>query len=1192
MRTIMTAIFAFAASVKLAVLVILLLAVYLGVGTFYESRFGVTPALDRVYGHWTFMAIMVLLAVNVLAAALIRYPWKRHQTGFVITHTGLLTLLAGGLISYRYSIDGFLPLSIGQTEDVVSLRDERLSLTIDLQGRQRHFTIPVDYYAHAGYPSLPGWVLGGFGSPGVGRFPEGRSIAYELDEQIKLEVLDWMISAEQKRDYVPQQLNGPAVKLLISGSAVGTPQAVGMSIPATELWLDDTRQRGVIAQLFDGLIEVSLSKTSYNGEVEAFLAPDVSEGPQVVFRQSTSVQKMGVDPAAVGRATNLPGGWTATLRAIGDDLRPTVSLRLEHKSADRQDVLDYELDALHGHVVKQTGGLAGAEPDSGRVVLGPAVSLVHPGYVNRLPESTEVRGVLQLLQGPDGRLYARVVGRSGVLYAGEVTSGQEIPAWMKLNVKIERHVPSARLVESWERTEVSPANLDKAVRAARVALTVGGQRRELTLARGAPAQTISFASGATTQPGDVPVATLAYGYLGFKMPFSLTLMRAEQVRDQGAEAVSDFVSELMISEQGKPPRRHVLNLNQPLSMGGLAIYHLSMDVEPTATGKPMVTMSTLSVRKDPGTIIKYIGGLLVCLGVFAMFYMKAYYATGKPRGISSDTGGASSAIASGMGAVFLSVLGVLFATSYALPVSALVLDGRAEELRPLAVVYQDRVQPLDSLSRQVVHSITGRRGGSESLEWVLGVCADPARWDNEPVIYVPNLSVRAMLNMPPGEQRTTPRRLRQNPDFMAATDAIRNRQAIAQQRQQAVALSPQDSAALAVRDRYELFEELASGRLVKLIRAEGGELTAVEGAADPAWQKLLASYRTQEGMSAAVAGLVQQGASTTIPRARLDREVLYNELHPFRLSAYAYTVALLMMMAVSAFPWIRDRHWRVRGGLVVVAIGMHVAAFVLRCSITGFAPVTNLYETVVWVGLVAVLVAAAISRIYGSSTMLILGTALAATLGFIADLLPADLGHSIKSLTPILRSNVWLTVHVLPIVSSYAAFAVAMMLGNVLLVQHAMLAAGRTKLADTIRSNTLLAYRAVQVGVLLVIAGTILGGLWADLSWGRFWGWDPKEVWALIICLTYLAVLHGRFAGWVKPLAFAASCVLAWLTVIMSWYGVNFVLGIGLHSYGFGTGGQIPVGIYCAIQLIFVVVTVMLSMVGKGVSAGATADPS
>jgi ABC-type transport system involved in cytochrome c biogenesis permease subunit len=110
--------------------------------------------------------------------------------------------------------------------------------------------------------------------------------------------------------------------------------------------------------------------------------------------------------------------------------------------------------------------------------------------------------------------------------------------------------------------------------------------------------------------------------------------------------------------------------------------------------------------------------------------------------------------------------------------------------------------------------------------------------------------------------------------------------------------------------------------------------------------------------------------------------------------------------------------------------------------------------------------------------------------------------------------------------------------------------------AATVKPLSNFVYRTMQVGVLLIAAGTILGGVWADYSWGRFWGWDPKEVWALITLLVYLIPLHGRFAGWVSTFGLVVASVVCFLSVVMAWYGVNFVLGVGLHSYGFVEGGS------------------------------------
>ena len=169
------------------------------------------------------------------------------------------------------------------------------------------------------------------------------------------------------------------------------------------------------------------------------------------------------------------------------------------------------------------------------------------------------------------------------------------------------------------------------------------------------------------------------------------------------------------------------------------------------------------------------------------------------------------------------------------------------------------------------------------------------------------------------------------------------------------------------------------------------------------------------------------------------------------------------------------------------------------------------------------------------------------------------LDRSFTPLQPILRDNFWLTVHVLTIVSSYAAGALAWGIGNVALGYYLCGRYGERGEPETCSALASAIYKSIQVAVVLLATGTILGGLWADLAWGRFWGWDPKEVWALITLLVYLAILHGRYAGWVGHFGIAAGGVLGATAIVMSWYGVNFVLGVGLHSYGFGSGGQAEV---------------------------------
>ena len=201
-----------------------------------------------------------------------------------------------------------------------------------------------------------------------------------------------------------------------------------------------------------------------------------------------------------------------------------------------------------------------------------------------------------------------------------------------------------------------------------------------------------------------------------------------------------------------------------------------------------------------------------------------------------------------------------------------------------------------------------------------------------------------------------------------------------------------------------------------------------------------------------------------------------------------------------------------------------------------------------------------LAEVYSRRSFGLVVTAVAFAGTFIAWFFPIP-GKQFSPLQPVLRDNFWLTIHVLTIVSSYAAGALAWGLG-ILALGHYLLGRypdnGRGGRSAPAACGALAGfiYKAMQVAVLLLAAGTILGGLWADVSWGRFWGWDPKEVWALVSLLAYLIILHGRYAGWIGNFGLAAGSVLGAAVIGMSWYGVNFLLGAGLHSYGFGQGGQ------------------------------------
>ncbi|MEI6234570.1 MAG: cytochrome c biogenesis protein CcsA [Planctomycetota bacterium] len=308
--------------------------------------------------------------------------------------------------------------------------------------------------------------------------------------------------------------------------------------------------------------------------------------------------------------------------------------------------------------------------------------------------------------------------------------------------------------------------------------------------------------------------------------------------------------------------------------------------------------------------------------------------------------------------------------------------------------------------------------------------------------------------------------------------------------------------------------------------------------------------------------------------SKLGVEVQYNNERPFARAWILYLFAAILALFAS-----RNKNKPLYYGAMafyLLGLGLHIYGFTLRCIIAGRPPVSNMYESVIWVGFGAVLFGLIFELIYRTRLYVLAGS----TAGFLClilmDMVPVLVGNnetpgfeaSIKPLQPVLRDNFWLTVHVLTITLSYAAFMLAWAMGHISLFSHLFNPTARKEH----RELHTLVYRVIQVGTLLLSIGTILGGVWAYYSWGRFWGWDPKETWAFIALMCYIVVLHGRFAGMWTNFGLAFGSVFCFLSIVMAWYGVNFVLGKGLHSYGSGAGGMVPVSICVGIDLAFLAV--------------------
>lgn len=490
-----------------------------------------------------------------------------------------------------------------------------------------------------------------------------------------------------------------------------------------------------------------------------------------------------------------------------------------------------------------------------------------------------------------------------------------------------------------------------------------------------------------------------------------------------------------------------------------------------------------------------------------------------------------------------------------------------------------RIKPFDSFAREVILFETGSRSyhGWAPEDLILSWISAPAYWEMQPFIKVGREDVRRQLGLDEKRVTYSPHELFRNSNLIQYAEKIGNTNLSAQP-PGAPKSSPREQELKSVLDRVGLFHQLITGQgwllVPKAAGAAWSSLVDVDREGElirKQFVDVLKTYQAGDQNSFERAAVLLRAAiEGEIPNYRenlqnkVAAEAIYNKTRPFLWAWILYLGAALFWI-VQSYRGTAKVFKNLALGLTVSAILSQVFGIALRCFVAGRPPVTNMYESVIWVSLGVMIFALILYAVHRQGVILAVACVLS-LLGLVAgDAAPAILDPSIHPLVPVLRSNYWLTIHVLTITLGYAAFALTLGLANINLFHFL-----RKEKPQKISSINQLTYRAMQFGVVLIAAGTILGGIWADYSWGRFWGWDPKEVWALITLLCYLVILHGRYTNWIGQFGFSMWSALSFMSVVMAWYGVNFVLGVGLHSYGFATGGTPWVVGFVVIQLAYV----------------------
>lgn len=507
-------------------------------------------------------------------------------------------------------------------------------------------------------------------------------------------------------------------------------------------------------------------------------------------------------------------------------------------------------------------------------------------------------------------------------------------------------------------------------------------------------------------------------------------------------------------------------------------------------------------------------------------------------------------------------------------------------IKELAVQSEGRVKPYDTLAREALAVIYGKSTYEKkpAYEVMFTMMLAPDKWQSINVFEIQHVGVKEALRLPKEQRYFTMNKI------MASDRLALLMQDLTSKREAKEKLDPYFQALQRLENQIWTFRAITSGEwLAPWPPKEGTKwvsLMAADATKQEQFSKLTKAFMealtaspSDTGVREEMRKVVEQFKASAreenpnlYPQEHMmTLEVHYNQINPFRWAWINYLLAVLFF----AVGWVAKKQNLLKYVWFFTIIGwiLHTYGFGLRMYLTERPPVSNMFETVVWVSWGAVLFSLILEKAYKFGVTLVAGPMVATFCLILTDMAPTILDPTLQPLEPVLRSNFWLTVHVLTITISYSAFFVAFFLGDLGLYY---VLRGEELWRDRLKSIVSGIYRAFQIGVVLLAAGIILGGVWADYSWGRFWGWDPKETWALIALLGYIAVLHGRINGMIRDFGMIVSAVITFSLVIMAWYGVNYVLGAGLHSYGFGAGGVEYVSAFIFMHLVYVAIGVII----------------
>lgn len=505
-----------------------------------------------------------------------------------------------------------------------------------------------------------------------------------------------------------------------------------------------------------------------------------------------------------------------------------------------------------------------------------------------------------------------------------------------------------------------------------------------------------------------------------------------------------------------------------------------------------------------------------------------------------------------------------------------------EDLAGLPVSASGRTKPLDTFARTALLSISGRqtfdaggRSGS-AVEWLLEVWTHRDAAADRRVVRIDHPDVLSLLGFQdPGRTRFSFRELQ--PKFREIA-----RQADMASQVSRKQLDPFQRQILDLYSKLSTYTQIANfdapysvaplapGQEWLPLSESGAKPGQPESAAGPVLRNTLAAYsagdgaRTRESLRE-----LRQLLTTSLPaEVRAARsEVIFNRCEPFYNASILYVLAFvlgcfaLLIRTASPTGWAPSL---VRSTFMVLAVAfaLHTVGLIARVYLQGRPPVTNLYSSAVFIGWVCVPISLFGERFHRSGLLQLV----ASLVGFATLVVAHNLsgtGDTMEMMQAVLDSNFWLATHVVVVTIGYSATFLAGFLACLYILAGVLtgLLAG-----EPVKSLPKMVYGVICFASVTSFVGTVLGGIWADQSWGRFWGWDPKENGAALIVLWNLLILHARWGGMIRERGIAVLAVAGNIVTAWSWFGTN-MLGVGLHSYGFMDSAVFWLLAFCIAQL-------------------------